>query len=267
MKFELNQVFSLWVKNDPTNLNYKCWLSWINLGHQVVLYTDKHLVLPSKLASKIKIVLLSSLPPCFSSCFNNDGDFCLQKTDLWRFMMIEKYGGTWLDSDMFLLKRLPHNKIIISSEHTLQSGAFKNKNSHYKPNIGVLRFPPNNEFIKAVVKKLSPNTIEDDKSKNTINQTSKMLKFIKMLRTKKWEHMNEFVVEPEVFCPIPWFFTKELFKNDINLEVNSKYNVDINNITDETIGIHLWENLAVKKFKIDLNKIHLEKDNTIYALL
>jgi hypothetical protein len=261
MKFETNSLFSLWVANPPTNLNYRCWESWINQGYQVYLYCDKHLQLPPKLASKINIILLHTLPPCFSSFFNIEGDFCLQKTDLWRFMMLEKYGGTWLDSDMFLVKRLPHDKIIISSEHSLQSGAFKSK-SNLKPNIGVLRFPPNNPFVKAVVKKLMPTTKEDEKSAKTTNQTSKMLKFINMLKTKKWSHMNEFVAEPEVYCPIGWFFAKELFMTDILKEVNDKYGVAFNNISDETRAIHLWENLAHKKYNIDLNVV---KENTMYS--
>jgi hypothetical protein len=198
--------------------------------------------------------------------FNKEGDFNLLATDLWRFMMLKKFGGTWLDSDMFLLKRLPHDKIIISSEHTLQSGAFKS-HSHLKPNIGVLRFPPNNPFVKAVVKKLTPTTKEDEKSAKTINQTSKMLKFINMLKTKKWNFMNEFVAEPEVYCAVPWFFCKELFNSNIVEVVNDKYGVAFNNISDETIGIHLWENLAKNKFNIDLNKIDLIKTNTTYSLL
>ena len=263
MKFETNHVFSLWVKNEPTNLNYKCWQSWINQGYQVSLYGEKSLQLPPKLSSKIDIILLNTLPPYFSSFFNIDGDFSLQKTDLWRFMMLEKYGGTWLDSDMFLVKRLPHDKIIISSEHSLQSGAFKSK-SNLKPNIGVLRFPPNNPFVKAVVKKLMPTTKEDEDSAKSVNQTSKMLKFIKMLKTKKWEHMNQYVAQPEIYCPCPWFFCKELFMNDILEDVNNKYGVAFNNISDETRAIHLWENLAKNKYNIDLN---LQKDNTMYATL
>jgi hypothetical protein len=266
MIFELNHVFSLWTHNDPTYINYKCWESVVNLGYHLTLYVDKHIKLPPRLASKINIVLLSSLPPSFSSFFNNNGDFCLQQTDIWRFMMLKHYGGTWIDSDLFLLKRLPHDKIIISSEHSLKSGAFKSK-SHLKPNIGVLRFPPNNEFIKDVVNKLSIATKEDETSAKSINQVSKMLKFIKMLKSKKWLHMNQYVAEPEVYCPIAWFFTKELFTKDINDVVNDKYGVPFNNINDNTIGIHLWQNLATKKYKINLNEIHYEKPNSTYALL
>jgi len=178
-------------------------------------------------------------------------------------MMLEKYGGTWLDSDMFLVKRLPHDKIIISSEHSLQSGAFKSK-SNLKPNIGVLRFPPNNPFVKAVVKKLMPTTKEDEKSAKSVNQTSKMLKFINMLKTKKWSHMNEYVAEPEVYCPVPWFFAKELFNTDLLEVVNDKYNVAFNNISDQTRAIHLWENIARNKYNIDLNVV---KENTMYGSL
>ena len=175
--------------------------------------------------------------------------------------IINKYGGTFLDSDMFLLKRLPNDKIIISSEHTLKSGAFKSKVDR-KPNIGCLRFCPGHPFTKAVVEKMTPTTKED--LNDNINQTSKMLKFIKMLKTKKWSYLNEYVVEPQMFCPIPWCFAKELYMSDKFTDFKPKYGLEFNYTDDNTCGIHMWNNFKTNKFKIQEKDIH--KDS-LYSLL
>ena len=50
---------------------------------------------------------------------------------------------------MVLLKELPDDKIIISSEHTFQSGAYKSKESKIC-NIGVLRIPKGCSILKSI---------------------------------------------------------------------------------------------------------------------
>lgn len=248
MKFCKNDVFGLWVVNEPSILQLKCWNSWIRLGYNLTLFVDDPKHIPSSIASKIKIVSIHAVLPSFTF----KGDNLLQQTDLWRFMYLEKYGGTWLDSDLYLCKRIPHADIIISSEHTLQAGGRKSK-SHKRANIGLLRFPPNHRFIKAVVAKLTPKTKEDENTNS--HDTSKMMKFIKLLNTKKWLHMKEYVAEPEAYCPVPYSFAKELYTHDKDLPIKTKYGLELNYMNEETIGLHLWANICRNK-KIDLDKIH-----------
>ena len=257
-----NEVFTIWVNGSPSNLVLNCWKSWVLLGYKVVIYVDdafgKTWKLPPQLCSRISIKHLRSL--AIVSFDYNEGKL-LHFIDLSRFIILSKYGGTFLDSDMFLIKRLPTDKIIISSEHTLKSGAFKSKVDR-KPNIGCLRFCPGHPFTKAVVEKMTPTTKED--LNDNINQTSKMLKFIKMLKTKKWSYLNEYVVEPQMFCPIPWCFAKELYMSDKFTDFKPKYGLEFNYTDDNTCGIHMWNNFKTNKFKIQEKDIH--KDS-LYSLL
>ena len=240
--FNKNELFSLWIINEPTIINFKCWDSWIRLGYQVNLYVDKPQNIPQKYHSKMNIKLVNTVFNDFE--FNTER--LLQSTDVWRFKYILKYGGTWIDSDMYLFKRLPHDDIIISSEHTLKSGAFKSKGD-LKPNIGVLRFPPNNVFVKAVVNCIELTTVHDINDKK--NYTSKMLKYIKLIKSKKWNHYVDLVSEPHIFCPIPWLWAKELFwtKTTAKALDKQKYALNFSYKNDETIGVHLWENIAKQK--------------------
>tara|TARA_R100000654_G_scaffold12996_2_gene28277 strand:- start:10265 stop:11059 length:795 start_codon:yes stop_codon:yes gene_type:complete len=257
-----NEVFTIWVKNPPSHLVLRCWNSWIENGYTVSVYVDdsfgKDWKLPDKMNGKVLVKHLRCLG---IESLLKDEDKLLHKIDLWRFIILNKYGGTWLDSDLYLISRLPHNKIIISSEHTLKKGAYKSSDNK-KPNIGCLRFTPNHPFTKAVVEKMKDTTKED--INDNVNQTSKMLKFCKMLKTKKWKDMNRFIVEPQVFCPIPWTFAKEIYMNDKDSEFKTKYGLEYDYTDETTCGIHLWNNIRSNKYKIDLDKCN---ENSLWNMI
>ena len=252
MKFDKNEIFCLWIKNPPTKLNYCCWESWIDLNYKVTLYYDDLKLfdeMPLRLKQKIQLCDVNSLPSFF---YELDSENLLQFCDLWRFMFLLNYGGTWLDSDIFLMRRLPDFNIMMSSERTFQSGGRKCKDL-FRPNIGVLRFPPNNPFIREVVDKIKPLTKED--KNDSKNSTSKMIKYQKLLKTKKWSHINEFVLEPNAFCPIDAPFVKELYMMPKDNEIKTKYGLTFNTDLSNSYGIHLWNNLVRVK-NIDIISAH-----------
>ena len=260
----INDVFTVWVKTTPTDLILSCWNSWIENGYNVTIYVDDAYgtdwKLSGKLHAKIQVKHLRSLG--FVSFDYTEGKL-LHLIDLWRFIILKKLGGTWLDSDVYLIARIPHNPIIISSEHSLKAGAFKSKLSK-KPNIGCLRFPPNHPFVNAVVEKITPTTKED--TEDGINQTSKMLKFIKLLKTKKWSKINKYVVDPQMFCPIPWCFAKEIYMSDKSNSFKTKYGLEFDYTDETTAGIHLWNNLATNKHKINFLEKSWNK-NSLFAMI
>ena len=303
MIFNKNKIFTIWIKNKPTILNYICWNSIIKLGYHLTIYYDTLEIfdeMPPKLKSQIQLSSLSLLP----SFYNIDTDNLLQKIDVLRFILLKKNGGTWIDSDMFLLKRLPHDDIIISSERTLQSGGRKSKEL-YRANIGVLRFPPNNKFIEAVIEKLFKKTKSD--LTDTTNSVSKMMKFIKLLKLKKWEHMSQYIAPPHHYCPIDFVFAKEIYKTNFlekslnkNHDENEdkeilglkpfskkgfdeeilgskpfskkglgllKYGLKYNDDFSDSYAIHLWENLALNKHHINLDEVlGTDKKSLFYRL-
>jgi len=94
--------------------------------------------------------------------------------------------------------------------------------------------------------------------KDGVNQTSKMLKFIKLLKLKKWSHMNEYVVEPQVFCPVSWPWAKELYTKHLLEVTGEKYGLSSNYIDESSVAVHLWNNFKKNKFKIEEKDIHEE---------
>jgi len=259
-----NEIFTLWIKNAPTCLQFLCWNSWINLGYRVVLYTDDLTLfsqMPLNLKRKIYIKLLKTLEnalPSFDFVINKEN--LLQFTDVWRFIYLFYKGGTWLDSDIFLFKRLPDSPIIISSERTYQSGGRKCKDL-YRPNIGVLRFPPHHPFLKAVINKIKPITKEDENP--TKNCTSKMIKFQKLLKLKKWSNIYELISNPNDYCPIDAPFAVNIYYSDCESVINEKYGLKWNNDLSNSYGCHLWANICRLK-NIDFEKTH---ENSLFKKL
>ena len=254
-----NHIFTIWIsENPPDNLNFRCWNSWLDLGYEVTIFVDefygKIWSLPSNLHGSKLIRNLSQIMDK-SLFLINEGDKILHKVDFLRFYILHKFGGTWVDSDMLLIKRLPTNPIIISSENTLQSG-FKKSKELYKANIGCLRFQPGHEFTKAVVEKMAIETKED--LNDGLSSTSKMLKFIKMLKLKKWAYMNQYVAEPQIYCPVPFPFAKELYTKHLLDVAGSKYGLEFNYIDETTVGVHLWANFKKNKYKIEEKDIQPE---------
>ena len=262
MKFNKNEIFTLWIKNPPSKIQIHCWNSWISLGYNVRIFHDRDskdtlMQMPPKMLRNISLIDLKTLPSYF---LNIDTENLLQKTDVWRFYFLYNFGGTWLDSDVYLLRRLPDKNIIISSERTYQSGGRKCKDL-FRPNIGVLRFPPNNLFVKAVLEKIKPLTKED--LGDSSNSTSKMIKFQKLLKTKKWSEYNNYVMEPDAFCPIAAPHFKEIYTRDATDEIPTKYGLNWDMDISDSYGVHLWANLVRNK-RVDLNKIH---ESSLFSLL
>ena len=173
------------------------------------------------------------------------GSEILPFSDLFRYKLIFNTGKTWLDADMYLLTKLPKDKIIISSEHTFASGAFK---SHlpYVPNIGVLRFPKGDQFLENLIFKI-------ENSFKVAENLDNMIVFRKKLKTHEY---FDLVSDPLDYCPLPWWSCKESYYDN---KYKIKYAVETPSndwMIENAIGIHLWNNFTFNKHSIDFNKIH-----------
>jgi len=243
---ERQEVFTLWIGEDIPYLQEVAIISWIRLGYRVILYTNL-----KKLSKNLKnysyyIILKNAydiLP------YNNEP--ILPYADLFRYKVLYQEGGIWLDSDLILLKRLPNQDIIISSEHTFQSGAFKSKSTK-TPNIGCLKFFKENSLIKKVI------DIIEQKMKNPAQWKENMNVFKKEIVKSNFKTEN-----PSMFCPLPWWNADYLVKDK---EYPIKYAVppiNKNWILENAVGIHCWDSILKKK------KLNVEEAdfNSLFEIL
>ena len=244
-------VSTLWIGNYFNHLSELCIMSWLRLDYEVHLYIDQ-LNLPKYMDKyrqngQLVFYKASDIMPY------KKGSEILPFSDLFRYKLIFNTGKTWLDADMYLLTKLPKDKIIISSEHTFASGAFK---SHlpYVPNIGVLRFPKGDQFLENLIFRI-------ENSFKIAKNLDNMIVFRKKLKTHEY---FDLVARPEVFCGLDWWSCKESYydnKYKVKYAVEPKTN---DWIIENAIGVHLWNNFTYNKHAIDFEKIHPE---SLYARL
>ena len=232
---------TLWIGKELNELSTLAIMSWIRLDYDVEIWVD-NLKLPDVLKKYSSRITFKNAKEILKF---KKTEQILPFSDIWRYKWLYKYGGIWVDADMVLLQKLPEQDIIISSEHTFQSGAYKSL-LHYVPNIGVLKFPKNNEFLKNVIEKIETR----DKNKE-VKECDNMKIFRDLV--KKTDYKIE---HPEVFCAIPWWNCDDIY---YDYHYKTKYNVFTNSnlhILDNSIGVHMWNNFTFNKHKIDFTKIH-----------
>ena len=237
-------IQSLWIGKTLNEISSLCIDSWLKLDYEVHLFIDDIFLLPKYLNSYKESGQLQFYKAKEILSYNS-GEEILPFSDLFRYKLLYVNGGTWLDTDMFLLKRLPKDEIIISSEHTILEGAFKSK-LFYKPNIGVLRFTKDHPLLKETIQKIQLSC-----KKHT--GTDRMMIFTKLIKKHK---LLDIVSLPSVYCPVAWWHCKDQYGG---LERKRKYGQEPlldEYILSQSVGIHLWNHHTYLKHNIDFNKIH-----------
>jgi len=253
------EVFSLWISKDgelPT-IQQLAIKSWIRQNLNITLYTNlKSLGNSLDTYIKSKQIILKDYNEILHY---DDEDEILPYSDEFRFKCLYENSGTWLDADLVLLKELPNDKIIISSEKTFIKGAYKSK-LRFKPNIGVLRFEKGNEFLKEVLEKINKY-----KSVNIATWKENMTFFQIGLKKKKWEDYWQFIAEPEEYCGLDWWNWKEAYedKNIYTVKYGVVDNYTREEILHKSIGIHM-NNKFTTANKTNLDDAH---QNSLYGKL
>ena len=243
-----NILFTLWVDGELDYHSKICIKSWIRLGYEVIVYKYEDIELEQQ---KYPLVVFKDArefadkPP-----FEKPQEIA----DYFRFKKLLKDGGTWLDSDELLIKRLPDDDIIISSEHCKQTGTHVPKNRTKTPNIGVLRFPPSHPLVAATVKKYDRSVtkiLKEGFEFNVNNNNNHLMKKFQDIVLKSYRHL---VSEPEVYCPISWAYSKDMYEQP-DLWIQPKFTKDpphqkfginqkqLQPILNTAVGIHMWRNL------------------------
>ena len=244
-------IKSLWIGSYLNNISELCIMSWLRLNYKVELYIDT-LNLPKYMdryrkSGQLIFKSIKEIMPYDKS------QEILPYSDLFRYKMIFQTGGTWIDADMFLLKRLPKDDIIISSEHTFIKGAFKSKLT-FVPNIGVLRFPKGNQFLENLIFKI-------ENSFKKAEYLDNMIVFRKKLKNHPY---FDLVSPPNMYCPCPWWQTKEMYYSDHYTIKYGVKNMTNKEMLNSATSIHLWNNITHTKHNIDFNKIN---PDSLYARL
>lgn len=140
-----NEIFALWIPENDENvlseLAYLSLKSFLLCDYNVILYTYVNLDnVPEGICVKDANEILDS-----SKIFRYKGGFKTYSgfANLFRYKRLYEYGGTWLDLDVLLIRRLSDENIIICSQ--------TQEVIYSSPNNAMLRFPAKDDFIKAML--------------------------------------------------------------------------------------------------------------------
>ena len=223
----MNILTCLWIEGDLPELQLTCLKSWLKHGYNVNL----HSYTPEQITFKHDNVnIIKEEDDRFGSQHGN-----LPESDFWRFNYLYNNGGTWIDFDMFMLKKLPKDEIIISSEHCRKNGVFSRPDTDRTADIGIMRFPKCDPILLQTMNKIR-------NSRAMVRNISYMKIFQKLV--EEHEYYKKFISEPKCYCPISWAFAKDIYyEKDTGGEKFGIVQPNLAQIKEESYTIHLWNNI------------------------
>ena len=250
----MNIISCLWIQEELDQFSNICLLSWLRLGYQIDIYTYSYIEnfeLQNIITKNKNINVLDA-----NIILKKTEDDFLPLSDLFRFTLLSKIPHCiWLDTDMFLLKRLTEGNFV-SSEHSRQTGNLATKNRTKTSNIGCIsQMEQIIDWDKIIVK------CKKNNKKHNLNNNN----FMKIYQKEMHEYHWNLIAEPNAFCPVSWAYAKEIYTEpDI---IGTKFGIaqkPLKYILENSTGIHLWRNLYnKKKTEITENSVYNQIKNLV----
>ena len=252
-------ITCLWFQKKLDDISITCINSWLKLGYRVHIYTYsigfRNEWINTKYDSRVEVKDGNEIYA------NNYNISKLEyRSDIFRFNLFLKNQMEddelkerviWLDTDQYLIRKLPSDKNYVSSQYTLVTGMYKHKDIRIMPNIGVMSFDGREEIDWAEIINKGLNSRKGNELQ------SSFLKYYEKIILN-----TDYAVEPDMFCPIHWAWAKEIYTRiDIDL-TKHKYGLKPSEYVrfkhnEKIIGIHLWRQLLTKnRWKITGNSIY-----------
>ena len=199
-----NEIFTLWITlNNEKELPILAHLSLKSMllcGHEVILYTYSHL---ENIPKGVKVLDANEIIDKSKIFLSTEGHKTYSGfADLFRLHRLYKYGGTWLDLDVLLIRNINDkydDDILICSEPTFRF--------YLHPNNGLLRFPQQDPFIKHMLhhaESADKNTTFGQNGPKLITETLKnfpdynqYLKTFNIYHILGWKYLDDYSKTPE----------------------------------------------------------------------
>jgi len=131
-----NALHTLWVGERLGPLETLCLRSWLRLGYEVTLHAYERLDAPAGIA----VVDAGALMPRKSIFRDKRSGSLAPFSDVFRALILMNHEAMWLDTDIFLLKRLPLNaRNVLAKEYLDGAVRFNNAVMRLEPRHPILR--------------------------------------------------------------------------------------------------------------------------------
>jgi hypothetical protein len=208
----LEPVRSLWIGSSLPPAHQACIASFLRIGHPFELFTYEPLnTIPSGtiLRSAADIIPKERIfryGPAAGRGHGSLGAF----SNLFRFALLLREGGYWVDTDMICLRPFPADPVVISAE--------RRGDGRTTPSGGVLKCPaehPLAQYCFYRANAANPETL-------VFGQTGPAL----LAAAVQDLNLESAVAPPDVFCFVDWFKHESLCAPGT--------------IPDAAAGVHLW---------------------------
>ncbi len=179
----------------------------------------------------------------------NDAYKYLPFSDLFRFTMLHKRGGSWMDLDIFLTRPIPTRLLerpyVFSSERTIQKGAYKKKEPEIV-DMGFIKVPgPGSPLTTWILDHIPTGLLELKSPFDYMNLYRKAIAALGLER---------YVLPARAFLPLNWWDVKESFAAGAGKPgvcYPSKYGVEAFCVSElkrrDVYGVHWFRAILRKK--------------------
>jgi hypothetical protein len=254
---------SYWSDAPLSLLEKACLTSWVVLGGaRVHLYTHdtisalvQQIPVPIRthirvlnadliIARTEKFVYRGAIPKTKRS----DAFTALPFSDLFRYEMLRKKGGIWMDMDILMLRPIPARMLaqpyFFVSERTMQAGAYKSKELQKPTNACIGARDPHSSWAEWIHARVSSLSVDSAWT------------FMKLFQQSLSElQLESYVEPPEFVMPVNWWDLDGLFlpKEKVGPSgcLKEKYGVKSTcasfRANKHTIGVHFFRGLLRKR--------------------
>jgi len=231
------QIKTLWIGGRLGYVEQLCLKSMVAQGHPVCLYHYEPLEgVPEGVTIRPgdEIVPLDQLP-----VYEKTGSWALG-ANLFRYLMLQRVDGIWLDVDVFLLKPIRiDSKVIFALQNAIQV------------NNAVLRLPPDSPVLRDLVALFCSRPILLPWERRRKRLAQRLLALIgrdarhadfgwgtfgpRALTHFLGKHgMFPHALPAESFYSVPWDRAREFFDPEVDI---------LRGLPDGAVGLHLWNEM------------------------
>ncbi|MEJ2421210.1 MAG: glycosyltransferase [Acidobacteriota bacterium] len=227
-------IQSLWIGKELTVMERMCISSFLNNGHDYVLYVYGHVnhIPPGTTVKDANDIIHESEIFKYSS-YDSYAGF----SDMFRYKLLYEKGGYWVDTDIFCLKPFPFEKRYLFASQ-------RNMTGKIKVNCCVMKAPAKSRLMAYCYKE----SIAKDPATLKWAEMGPILLTKAVTQFKMWDDVSG----PEAFCPIEWWkWDRLITESDMN-------------VFNGSLAVHCWNEMWRRN---NADKSIRYKDNCLYEQL
>lgn len=251
---ENNPIQSLWVRGELTTMEKLCIRSFLKNGHDFHLYVYDDVTGVPKGATIRDGKEILSEDKIFTYQTEGFGKGEVAGfADWFRYALLFKKGGWWVDTDVICVRRFDFNQEKILATN------YEGPNNDMANNC-VMKLPAGNPLAKyclEVCENVDPSTLDFAETGPVLVQEG----------VRELE-LREYTVPGHVFCPVSYQYVQDLVSSPIGLWERLKRTLwsrqPTGKIQDDTYAVHLWNQMWKNA---DLDKEGMYPPDSIYENL